>query len=161
MNRLLILLLSLALLVSCKAKQVVMNTDTSTDSVRVEVREVKTIEYLKDTLYLEVPVEIKEQVKQDSSFLETSFASSEAKILASGLLFHNLENKAQKLPEIVEVPIEVIRVDSVYIQGSNTEVIKEIPVRMPMRWWEMTFFYIGMVSVVIFACWLAFKVFRL
>ena len=157
----LIFFTTLALFVGCKAKHVVTNSNTNTDSVRVEVREVKTTEYVKDTLYLEVPIEVKEQVKQDSSYLQTSFASSTAKILASGLLFHTLENKAHQQAKIVEVPIEVIRVDSVYVRGSNVEVIKEIPIRMPMRWWERAFFYIGMVSVVIFSCWLAFKVFKL
>ncbi len=153
--------MTLTLFVSCKAKQVVNRNTTNTDSVRVEVREVKTTEYIKDTLYLEVPIEVKEQIKQDSSFLETSFATSEAKILESGLLFHTLNNKAQSKPKIVEVPIEVIRVDSVYVQGSNSVEIKEIPVRMPMRWWETTFFFIGMVSVILFSCWLIFNIMRL
>ena len=62
------------------------------------VREKETVvEYVPDTVYMEVPAQEKERVTRDStSYLETDYAESTARINLNGTLFHELRNKAGK-----------------------------------------------------------------
>lgn len=79
-------------------------TSTTADSVRIET--VVRTEFVKDTVYIDVPREREAQVVADSSHLETEYARSDARILTDGRLFHSLENKAQKKPVEVQRVIE-------------------------------------------------------
>ncbi len=73
-----------------------------TDSVRT-VHHKEYIEKLRDTtIFVEVPIEVLEQVKKDSSHLETSVAISEA-WLEDGFLRHTLENKRASLPATIQL----------------------------------------------------------
>ena len=94
----LIVVLLLFLLCSCKTARTEEKTDTR-DSVRIEYKE--KIVKVPVTVYVEVPVEVKERFSNDStSHLETSFAVSDASMVwIDGVAFlrHSLANKPQKV----------------------------------------------------------------
>lgn len=103
------------------------------DSVRVET--VVRYERVLDTVYMDVPVEIvRETVRDTTSHLETSFASSDARINSDGSLYHSLENKPQKRPEPIEKDI-VYRDSIVYRDRVNTEFVE---VERKLTWWQQT-----------------------
>lgn len=95
---------------------------SSRDSVRVEVRE--RIVRVHDTVTVEVPVEsVKQTVRDTTSHLETSYASSDARINPDGSLYHSLENKAGNRP--VEAEKQIIYRDSiVYQDRTNWEIVE-------------------------------------
>lgn len=72
------------------------------------IRETSTVvEYVPDTIYIEVPAEEKERTTKDSvSHLETSYAESNARINKDGTLYHDLSNKSGEIP--VKVKTKVI-----------------------------------------------------
>lgn len=73
----------------CPCRHLMTSTQ---DSVRVET--VVRTEYIPDTVFVEVPLEIERQtVRGTMSHLETSYAVSDARITPDGALFHSLANK--------------------------------------------------------------------
>ena len=92
------------LLTSCgPGKHLPVQTENR-DSVRVEVRE-KTV-YIRDTIYIKIPVQLAENTTRDtSSHLETDYAESDARIDPDGTLHHSLRNKSQEKP----VPVDVTK----------------------------------------------------
>ena len=108
-------------------------TSSTQDSVRVET--IVRTEYIPDTVLVEVPVESERQTVRDTtSHLETSFATSDARINADGSLSHSLANKPQKKP--VPTEKEVIYRDSiVYRDRVNTEIVE---VERELTWWQQT-----------------------
>ena len=96
-------LAALVLLSGCCPGRTALSPSVS-DSLQVE-REVRYVEKLRDTvIYVEVPVESRMvRVAADSSFLETSLATSSARVAADGTLSHTLENKPQRQPVGVTV----------------------------------------------------------
>ena len=108
-------------------------TTSTADSIRVET--VVRYERILDTVYMDVPVEIvRETVRDTTSHLETSFASSDARINPDGSLYHSLENKPQKRPAPVEKDI-VYRDSIVYRDRVNTEFVE---VERKLTWWQQT-----------------------
>lgn len=108
-------------------------TTSTRDSVRVET--VIRTERVPDTVFVEVPVEATRQTVRDTtSHLETSFAVSDARILADGSLFHSLENKAQKRPVSIEKEL-VYRDSVVYRDRTDTKIVE---VARPLTWWQQT-----------------------
>ncbi|WP_418714442.1 hypothetical protein [Alistipes putredinis] len=108
-------------------------TTSTQDSVRVET--VVRTEYIPDTVFVEVPLEIERQTVRDTmSHLETSYAVSDARITPDGSLFHSLANKSQKRP--VPTEKEIIYRDSiVYRDRVNREVVE---VERKLTWWQQT-----------------------
>lgn len=131
MNRIVIILSVIFVLSGC-CSQKLLNTST-TDSIRVEIRD--RIVHIRDTVTLEVPVEIERVVTRDTiSHLETSFASSDASIDSGGYLHHSLANKAGKRP--VGVKTEVIVRDSIVYR--DRKVINTVEVEREESWWQRT-----------------------
>lgn len=126
-------------------------TSSTADSVRVET--VVRTEFLKDTVYIDIPRETFREVVTDSSHLETSYALSDARILPDGKLYHSLENKVQKKP--VEVKKEIVYRDSiVYKERVSYEAVE---VERRLTDWQrlqMTGFWIFVTAVLV---WLALK----
>ena len=108
-------------------------TTTTQDSVRVET--VVRTEYIPDTVFVEVPLEIERQTVRDTmSHLETSYAVSDARITPDGSLFHSLANKPQKRP--VPTEKEIIYRDSIVSRDRvNREVVE---VERKLTWWQQT-----------------------
>ena len=95
--------------------------------VQVEKTVVKdSLIYVRDTLYLPLPVEEKEvKTTADSSHLETSIAESDAWIDSIGNLNHTLKNKDTVYKYIY---------DTVYINKTITEYKeKEVPIEVPIE----------------------------
>jgi hypothetical protein len=124
-------------------------TTSTQDSVRVET--VVRTEYIPDTVFVEVPLEIERQTVRDTmSHLETSYAVSDARITPDGALFHSLANKSQKRP--VPTEKEIIYRDSiVYRDRVNTDIVE---VERKLTWWQQTqmkgFWIVLVVLVVVY-----------
>ncbi len=128
-----ITLVAICGLISCVPQKVVVR-DHRTDSVRV-VKEVQVVERWRDTtIYIQLPAEVREVIRRDSSRLETSAAVSDARINSDGTLYHSLRNKIEKRPVVVPVKDTQTKEhrDSVIIR----EAIKEVPIAMPLTWWQ-------------------------
>lgn len=102
-------------------------TTSSADNVRVETH--TRTEYVRDTVFVDVPAESTAQtVTTDYSHLETKFAVSDARIESDGRLFHSLWNKALNAPVAVETPV-IYRDSIVYrdrIVNNVVEVEREL-----------------------------------
>ena len=103
----------------CKRVQYVP-VETSKDSIVIE----KVVERI-DTVEIEVPGERVYVIKQDSSHLETTVATSDAKIDSTGMLYHSLTNKD------VELKKEIVYKDRVI--EKRVEVEKKVPVEVPVQ----------------------------
>lgn len=130
MKNLLLILIFAAVTACCPCRHL---TTSTADSVRVET--IVRTEYIPDTVLVEVPVESERQTVRDTtSHLETSFATSDARINADGSLSHTLANKPQKRP--VPTEKEVTYRDSiVYRDRVNTEIVE---VERELTWWQQT-----------------------
>lgn len=128
--------------ISCSRKA--METSERRDSVRVEHR-IEYVEKVRDTtIYVSLPVEVREVVRRDSSFLETSIAASFARIEADGSLFHSLSNKERQLEARAQVKdIEKSEQrDSVRIEYVR-EVETVVKTRKPALFWCCFFFCVA------------------
>ena len=109
-------------------------TSSTADTTRIET--VVRTEFVKDTVYLEIPKEIvREVVFSDSSLLRTEMAVSEAKILPDGRLYHSLENVSQKLP--FEVKKEIEYRDSIVYRDRIVKESVEVEVEKHLSSWQM------------------------
>lgn len=126
----LLLIFILAVTACCPCRHL---STTTSDSIRVET--VVRYERVLDTVYMDVPVEIvRETVRDTTSHLETSFATSDARITPDGALFHSLTNKPQKKP--VPTEKEIIYRDSIVYRDRIVE--KPVPVERELTWWQQT-----------------------
>lgn len=122
------LLVALVALFGCRAQQVINHS--SSDSTTVEVRE-RIVELPRiDTFIYEVPAQSKQVVVEDSSYLETDFATSAAKILPSGNLYHDLHNKEVEIQEVIKWKDRIEYKDSIVYQVKAERV--EVPVKVPL-----------------------------
>lgn len=148
MNKLLILIAVSSLCFECYPCRSL--TSSAADSTRIET--VVRTEFVKDTVYIDVPREREAQVVSDSSHLETEYARSDARILIDGRLFHSLENKAQKKPVAVQTRIEY-RDSVVYRDKVQREVIE---VEKRLTAWQrlqMTGFWVFVTAIVFGVAW--------
>ena len=100
----------------CKRVQYVP-VETKKDSFVVE----KIVERT-DTVEIEVPGESVYVIRQDSSYLETAVAISDAKIDSTGMLHHSLTNKDVNLKKEIVYKDKIIE--------KRVEVEKEVPVEV-------------------------------
>ena len=91
--------------------------ESKVDSVVIE----KIVERV-DSVYIPVPGESVEVVREDSSYLETSVAISDAKIDSNGVLHHTLKNKDVNLKKEIVYKDKIIE--------KKVEVEKEVPVEV-------------------------------
>ena len=148
-----ITILPLALCVSCGPAR---HTSVS-DSTRVEVREVTR--YVKDTMYLELPVITERIVTRDTtSHLENDYAVSEASI-SGGYLSHSLATKPARTPVETESR-EVVR-DSLVFRDRFIEV--PVEVEKPLSRWQRTLIALGRTTLAMLcaaALWLGLRIAR-
>ncbi len=146
--RTLYLTLFILLLTSCSPCKHL--TEAQQDSVRVEVR--KTVEYVHDTVILEIPVQSERITTRDStSHLENDYAQSDARIEQDGSLYHSLEKKAQEKPVPVERPVEYR--DSIVYRDRKITVT--VPVERELTWWQQTQmkgFWLAVIILVVIVC---------
>lgn len=148
-----ITILPLALCVSCGPAR----HASVSDSTRVEVREVTR--YVKDTMYLELPVITERIVTRDtSSRLENDYAVSEASV-SGGYLSHSLATKPARTPVETEAR-EVVR-DSIVFRDRLIEV--PVEVEKPLSRWQRTLLALGRTMLAMLcaaALWLGLRIAR-
>ena len=148
-----ITILPLALCVSCGPAR----HASVSDSTRVEVREVTR--YIKDTVYLELPVITERIVTRDtSSRLENDYAVSEASV-SGGYLSHSLATKPARTPVETEAR-EVVR-DSIVFRDRLVEV--PVEVEKPLNRWQRTLLALGRTMLAMLcaaALWLGLRIAR-
>lgn len=112
----------------------------------------------KDTVTIEVPVEVHTNVAEQYSYLETSVASSTASVDSLGLLHHQLQNKQTSLKkeiQYIDRYVETVR-DSVVRVEVPVEV--EVPVKYVPRWCKVLLTFNILVLVLLGAlAYLKFK----
>lgn len=148
-----ITILPLALCVSCGPAR----HASVSDSTRVEVREVTR--YIKDTMYLELPVITERIVTRDtSSRLENDYAVSEASV-SGGYLSHSLATKPARTPVETEAR-EIVR-DSIIFRDRLVEV--PVEVEKPLTRWQRTLIALGRTMLAMLcaaALWLGLRIAR-
>ena len=148
-----ITLLLIALCVSCGPAR----HASVSDGTRVEVREVTR--YVKDTMYLELPVITERIVTRDTtSRLENDYAVSEASV-SGGYLSHNLATKPARTPVETEAR-EVVR-DSLVFRDRLVEV--PVEVEKPLSRWQRTLLALGRTMLAMLcaaALWLGLRIAR-
>ena len=104
--------------------------------VRVETR----IEYVPDTVFIEIPAQTSERETADStSHLENDYATSDARINPDGTLYHDLKTKPQKKPVKFEKPVE--RKDSTIYKTKTVTETEIVKVPRDLTWWQKTQIY--------------------
>lgn len=104
--------------------------------VRVETR----IEYVPDTVFIEIPAQTSERETADStSHLENDYATSDARINPDGTLYHDLKTKPQKKPVEFEKPVE--HKDSIVYKTKTVTKVRTVEVPHELTWWEKTQIY--------------------
>lgn len=123
---------------SCRSSKNII--EKRRDSIRVETK-TETI-LVPDTVIIEIPKQSAVRESADSiSHLENDFATSDARLLPDGTLFHSLETKPQKIPVEVEKMVE-IRDSIVYVEKTGKQTIKQkVEVETPLSWWQQTQIY--------------------
>ena len=114
------------------------------DSLITE-KTVKYTEKLRDTvIYITLPMEsYVNEVKRDSSFLQTSLAFSTAAILQDGSLHHSLKNKPGPVAAEVSIPEKQIVI--LTTQRSSNYSVSEIPVNQSLSGIEKFLMYSGII----------------
>lgn len=138
MKHLPLLLLLTFIIGGCASSRRLSENVHQQDSVQIKIE--TRIEYVPDTVYIEIPAQTAERETADStSHLENDYATSDARINPDGTLFHNLKTKPQKKPVEFEKPVE--HKDSIVYKTKT--VTKAIPVKVPheLTWWEKTQIY--------------------
>ena len=150
-----ILVLSAFLAASCCPCKHISTDTTTSDSARVETREIY-IEKI-DTAYLTLPIEVVRDVTRDtSSTVETSAAISTA-IITDGMLWHTIENKAVPIP-VQSVTKEVVRDTTIYKNKLRTVTTKvEVPAQLTgwQRFQMYGFWVVFAIFVIFFTFFLA------
>ena len=148
-----ITILPLALCVSCGPAR----HASVSDSTHATVREVTR--YIKDTVYLELPVITERIVTRDtSSRLENDYAVSEASV-SGGYLSHSLATKPARTPVETEAR-EVVR-DSIVFRDRLVEV--PVEVEKPLSRWQRTLLALGRTMFAMLcaaALWLGLRIAR-
>lgn len=138
MKHLPLLLLLTFIIGGCASSRRLSENVHQQDSVgiRVETR----IEYVPDTVYIEIPAQTAERETADStSHLENDYATSDARINPDGTLFHNLKTKPQKKPVEFEKPVE--HKDSIVYKTKTVTKVRTVEVPHELTWWEKTQIY--------------------
>lgn len=140
-TNLIIIMLSLVLflLASCKSYRNLTPMMQKQDSVNVRVE--TRIEYVPDTVFIEIPKQTSERETADStSHLENDYATSDARIKPDGTLYHDLNTKSQKKPVNVERMIEYR--DSIVYKTNTVTETKIVEVPRDLTWWQKTQIYV-------------------
>lgn len=134
--------LLLAMLPGCCPCRHLQTSATTTDSVRVEVRD-SIVERI-DTAYVTLPVEVVRNVTRDTfSRVETSYAVSTARVDTNGFLWHDIAAK--------DTPVQVLTVtrtewrDSIIYRDKVKEVRDVVQVKSePTKWqrWQQRGFWV-------------------
>jgi hypothetical protein len=155
-------LLISAALSSCKTlKSDTKEKQTEKDSVRIEYKE--KIVKVPVTVYVEVPVEVKEHFSNDStSHLETSFAVSDASMVwIDGVAFlrHDLKNKPQKIAK--EDTVQVVEKEKIVWKTRRVTYTKTEIRQTQISWWRKALMWVGAIAIAVFIIYFALRIYKL
>ena len=138
MKHLPLLLLLTFIIGGCASSRRLSENVHQQDSVQVKVE--TRIEYIPDTVFIEIPTQTSERETADSiSHLENDYATSDARINPDGTLYHDLKTKPQKKPVEFEKPVE--RKDSIVYKTKTVTETKIEKVPRDLTWWQKTQIY--------------------
>lgn len=138
MKHLPLLLLLTFIIGGCASSRRLSENVHQQDSVQIKIE--TRIEYVPDTVYIEIPAQTAERETADStSHLENDYATSDARINPDGTLFHNLKTKPQKKPVEFEKPVE--HKDSIVYKTKTVTKARTVEVPHELTWWEKTQIY--------------------
>lgn len=138
MKHLPLLLLLTFIIGGCASSRRLSENVHQQDSVQIKIE--TRIEYVPDTVYIEIPAQTAERETADStSHLENDYATSDARINPDGTLFHNLKTKPQKKPVEFEKPVE--HKDSIIYKTKTVTKVRTVEVPHELTWWEKTQIY--------------------
>lgn len=138
MKHLPLLLLLTFIIGGCASSRRLSENVHQQDSVQIKIE--TRIEYVPDTVYIEIPAQTAERETADStSHLENDYATSDARINPDGTLFHNLKTKPQKKPVEFEKPVE--HKDSIVYKTKTVTKVRTVEVPHELTWWEKTQIY--------------------
>lgn len=133
-----VLLVTLLMALGCGTAK---HIPTTTTNVVTVVKDSLVIR--KDTVTIEIPVEVHTNVAEQNSYLETSVATSTASVDSLGLLHHQLQNKQTSLKkeiQYVDRYVETVRDSLVRVEVPvEVEVIKKV---VPRWCWSLLVFNI-------------------
>ena len=149
----------LAFFSACKTlKSDTKEKQTEKDSVRIEYKE--KIVKVPVTVYVEVPVEVKERFSNDStSHLETSFAVSDASMVwIDGVAFlrHSLENIQQKIAK--EDSVQVVENEKIVWKTRRVTYTKTEIREKQTSWWQKGLMWVGVIAIAVLLLYFALKV---
>jgi len=135
MKKLLIFTATILLFVGCRTAQLPPERHETTETVRIEYREI-----LRDTtIYVQLPAEVIERVTADTlSVVQTSLARAVAQ-WRGNMLWHSIENIAEPFP------VQIVYRDTHVIRDSVRSEYREIPFAVPAEFsrWESFFMTVG------------------
>lgn len=150
--------LAAVLLSGCCPCRHLQTTTTTSDSVRVEVRD-SIIERI-DTAYISLPAEVVRNVTSDTfSCVETAYAISMARIDTSGFLWHDITTKDTPVQVLTKTITE--HRDSIIYRDKVREVHDVVHVKSPPTKWQKFqqrgFWFLLAISLAFFALKIIFK----
>lgn len=144
-----IILILLFVFGCCPCKNITTDNNSShdtKDSVRIEYRYEKDIQYIHDTTYIPIPVQVSVNHTQgEPSHLENDFCTSDARIEPDGSLYHDLRTKKGDIPVEYDRP-ETTITESEKEEHTNSNVsesseTKTEYIERDYTWWDKTRFY--------------------
>jgi hypothetical protein len=129
---------------------VVLQNATETESIRG---------YRIDTAFISLPAQKAEKtVQTDSSYLETDYAESTARINPDGTLYHDLKTKAEKkIPVAVPATSDTLKITKTVEKPVYYKITKTEKVERDFTWWEKTRLYTWWLFVIAIAARAAWK----
>lgn len=149
------------MLSGCKTKKSVTEKTDAQDSVRIEYKE--KIVKVPVTVYVEVPVEVKEHFSNDStSHLETSFAVSDASMVwIDGVAFlrHSLENIPQKIQK--NDSVQVVEKEKIVWKTRRVTYTKTEIRQAQISWWQKGLMWVGAIAMAVLLIYFALRIYKL
>lgn len=151
MKHLPLLLLLTFIIGGCASSRRLSEKVHQQDSVQIKVE--TRIEYIPDTVFIEIPAQTSERETADStSHLENDYATSDARINPNGTLYHDLKTKPQKKPVEFEKPVE--RKDSIIYKTKTVTETKIVKVPRDLTWWQKAqiygFWFIVVIAMIVY-----------
>lgn len=141
------------MLIQCATPQLLPTTTTQVQTITRD-----SLVIHKDTVTIEVPVEVHTNVAEQYSYLETSVATSTASIDSTGLLHHQLQNKQTSLKkeiQYIDRYVETVRDSVVRVEVPvEVEVVKTVT---PKWAWRLLVFDVLVLLVLGALAYLKFK----
>ncbi len=135
-NRALVFVVPVAIVLftcGCALQRVVKDSSFRLDNVEQKAHHLIQELIQNDTVFVELPKQLLQTSSfADSSLLCTDYACSEARILGSGELFHQIQNIVQDLPIQVQWKDRLVYKDSIIYKQHESSLSEQVPIRQTL-----------------------------